>query len=345
MTRLLELVGDFWPLLLVIAVGFAVLFVARWLLLGRERRPVGEPRFLRQAIMLALTAIVVVAIVLALPVGENAKVQLLTLLGVLCSAVIALASTTFVGNAMAGLMLRAVRSFRPGDFLLVEGQFGRVTEVGFLHTEIQTENSELTTLPNLFLVINPVTVTRHDGTFVHADVSLGYDVPHWKVDELLRKAVSEAGMRDAFVQVRELGNFAVTYRVAGFLENVKQLLSARSRLRACMLDVLHSANVEIVSPTFMNQRQLSAELRFVPRGRARAPETTGSSPEAVIFDKAEEAETRARLEQELTDLEERLAEVKAGGHGDDALAARLERERGRIEHRLEYLRSALEKQG
>ena len=338
--ELLGALSGFWPLLAVVTVGTLLLAVARWVLLGRERLPAGEPRFLRHAVMLALTALVVVAVVLAMPLGEDAKTQLLTLLGVLLSAVIALSSTTFVGNAMAGLMLRAVRSFRPGDFLHVEQHFGRVTEIGFLHTEIQTEDSELTTLPNLFLVTHPVTVTRHTGTFVHAEVSLGYDVPHWKVDELLRAAVENAEMRDPFVQVMALGDHSVTYRVAGFLENVKHLLSARSRLRTSVMDALHSASVEIVSPSYMNQRQLDASVRVVPEAREPERLAPEQSTEAVIFDKAEEAENRELLQQELADLEERLVEIR--GRGDETSAARLERERERTERRLEYLRSTLE---
>lgn len=340
-TALLEDMGDLWPLMAVVVVGIAALTLARWLLLGRKRLRQNEPRFLRHAIMLALTVLLVVAVVLALPLDGNAKAQLLTLLGVLLSAIIALSSTTFIGNAMAGLMIRAVQSFRPGDFLTVEEHFGRVTEVGFLHTEIQTEYSELTTLPNLFLVTHPVTVTRHTGTFVHAEVSLSYGEPHWRIDELLRHAVAQAEMHDPFVQIVELGDFSITYRVAGFLENVKHLLSARTRLRACVLDTLHSAGVEIVSPTFVNQRRPSEEVRVVPRGNTPAPAAPEVSPEATIFDKAERAESRARLEQEVVDLQERLGELKLGG-GDDLSAARLDRERARTERRLAHLRALLQ---
>ena len=38
--------------------------------------------------------------------------------------------------------------------------FGRVTERGLFHTEIQTEDRDLVTLPNLYLVTNPVKVVR-----------------------------------------------------------------------------------------------------------------------------------------------------------------------------------------
>ena len=112
-------------------------------------------------------------ILLAVPIGDDTRTQLIGLLGLLLSVVIALASTTFVANAMAGFMLRAVRSFHTGDFIQVGEQFGRVTERGLFHIEIQTEDRDLTTLPNLYLVSNPVKVIRYSGTVVSATVSLG----------------------------------------------------------------------------------------------------------------------------------------------------------------------------
>ena len=61
----------------------------------------------------------VVVVIVFMPIGDTARGQLLGLLGLLLSAAVALSSTTFIGNAMAGLMLRAVRNFRTGDFIRI----------------------------------------------------------------------------------------------------------------------------------------------------------------------------------------------------------------------------------
>ena len=239
-----------------------------------------------------LAAIGVVTLILNLPIGSDARGQLLSLLGLLATAAIALSSTTFVGNAMAGLMVRTVGNFGPGDFLRVGDLMGRVSERGLLHTEIQTEDSDLTTIPNLYLIAQPVTVVRSTGTIVSATVSLGYDVGRDRAERALLTAAKCAGLEDPFVQVSELGDFAISYRTAGFLSEVKALLSSRSQLRACMLDELHAAGIEIVSPAFMNQRVLPSDKVFMAQASARP--TTGSAvPEAKIFEKAEEAEATA----------------------------------------------------
>lgn len=91
-----------------------------------------------------------VLVIIALPVASELRGQLLSLFGLAITALLTLSGTTFVSNAMAGLMLRSLANFRAGDFLRVEGHFGRVTERGLLHTEIQTEDRDLVTLPNLY---------------------------------------------------------------------------------------------------------------------------------------------------------------------------------------------------
>jgi len=53
--------------------------------------------------------------------------------------------------------------------LRVWDPFGRVSERGFFYTEIQTEDRNLATLPNLYLVTNPITVVHVSGTVANAD--------------------------------------------------------------------------------------------------------------------------------------------------------------------------------
>ena len=156
-------------------------------------------------------------VILTLPVSETTIGQLLGLIGILLSAVIALSAMTFVGNIMAGLMLRAIKNFRPGDFVRVGDHFGRISERGLFHIEIQTEDRDLTTLPNQYLVTNPVKVIRSSGTLVTADVSLGYDVSRVVVERVLLEAATDAELKEPFVYVIGLGDFSVAYRIAGLL--------------------------------------------------------------------------------------------------------------------------------
>lgn len=297
-----------------------ILFVARRTIDKAEK----AQRFGRQLTMLSLTLVGIAAIVLALPVQTNLIQALLGMIGLVLSAVIALSATTFMGNAMAGFMLRSLRNFKAGDFIRCGEHFGRVTERGLVHTEIQTEDSDLTTLPNLFLVTNPLTTVRSTGTTVSATVSLGYDVPRTDIESCLLRAAKHSGLSDPFVQIADLGDFSVTYRIAGFSEKVRQLLTLRSNLRGAMMDELHAAQIEIVSPTFMNQR--AVEGCAIPKPNSRRAVENHSSGRKV-FDKADAAENYEFIVAQRDELEVEIKELQklAKSEADSERKARLEK--------------------
>lgn len=344
--QLLSMAANFVPLLIAIALTTSILWLGHWAFFVRNKEFGSEKRFPRQMIMLALTAIGIVTVILFLPVSDSTRGQLLSLLGLLLSAIIALSSTTFVANAMAGIMLRAVGSFIPGDFVRIGEQLGRVTERGLFHMEIQTEDRDLTTLPNLYMVSQPVTVVHASGTIISTKLSLGYDVPRTDVEPLLIEAANKAGLTDSFVQVIELGDYSVVYRIAGFLAEVKQLLSTRSNLCKQVLDTLHDAGIEIVSPAFMNQRLLAEGIRTVPR---RQPKTNTEeidfsqrAPEEFIFDKADKAEkleelrsTKQSLLTDIVTLEKQLAE--ASDDVEKSVEKNISRKRRQLERITTFL--------
>jgi small conductance mechanosensitive channel len=278
--------------------------------LNRQAQRTSGLRFRNQLIMAGVSFVGVLVVIVVLPVDAGVRGQLLTLVGIIISVTISLSSSTFLGNAMAGIMLKSTRNFRSGDFLQVGDHVGRVTERGLFHTEIQTPTRDLTTLPNLFLATSPVTVMRASGTIVDATVSLGYDVPHGRIEDLLVKAAEACELKDAFVQITDLGDYSVTYRVAGLLEDTKRLLTFRSRLRRAVLDSLHGDGIEIVSPAFLNLRDYAEGRRFLAR-----PARNGVSPEGadadvdVVFDKAEEAESLENLQAHLEEAQHKAVEL------------------------------------
>ncbi|MGD9264397.1 MAG: mechanosensitive ion channel [Lysobacterales bacterium] len=310
-----------------------------------RRRWAGSPdaQFRFQLIMLALTLAGVVALIIAMPVNETLRGQLLSLLGILLSAAIALSSTTFIGNIMAGIMLRTVKSVRPGDFITVAELTGRVTEMDLLHSEIQTEFRDLVTIPNLYLVTKPLQVVRQSGTVITAEVSLGYDISRNDVADVLCKAAVDSGLKDPFVHVRELGDYSILYRVAGLLEDVESLISARSRLRESMLDSLHSAGIEIVSPSFMNSRVYSIDREFIPEPVHRVRKPVQAQAEAIVFDKATEAASIEELKRTIEEIDAELAALREGPEpADDNLVERLKAAKVTLSERIEAERKKLE---
>ncbi len=317
LTNAIEASREFIPFLATILVVVLLTSILNRTLKKRwQDKPEAQFRF--QLIMLMTTLLGVLTVVVSLPVSDALRNQLLSLIGVLLSAAIALSSTTFIGNILAGIMLKVIRSARPGDFITIGDLTGRITEMDLLHTEVQTEFRNLVTVPNLLMVTKPLEVVRASGTIVTAEVSLGYEHSQSDIRKLLCQAAENAGLSDAFAHVRVLGDFSVTYRAAGLLEDVQSLISARAKLRASMLDTLHASGIEIVSPTFMNTRPLSADDAIIPAVRAtRSQEDTGAA-ESIAFDKADEA---ASIEQLRKNIEALTAEIETPADADRSRSA------------------------
>ncbi len=304
-----DLLNYFIISLVVIPLLIGVLFLLNKVL-NRYLENQPERRVQKQVGMLIAALILMIFSVVMLPVEESIRGQILSLMGILVSAAIALSSTTFLGNALAGILLHNVRSFNIGDFIYINEYFGRVSGRGFFHLEIQTEDRDLLTLPNLYVTNSPVKVTRASGTIVSTEVSLGFDVSRGRIEEVLLQAAKEAGLEEPFVYIAKLGDFSVVYQVKGLLTDVKLLLSARSRLNCQVLDALHAAEIEIVSPNFMNTRNVE-NITFIPRRLVVDSEIKRENkPEDIVFDKAEQAETLEDQKLALAEIELRLQELE-----------------------------------
>jgi len=293
--------GHYTPAIATLVLGsISLLILSR---LTQRASNIDAPSLVLQLIFWGAGLAVVVALVVALPLEAGVRGQILSLIGVVLTAIIALSSTTFVSNAMAGIMLQATRPFKPGDFILVNGVFGRVTRRSLVSTRIQTETRDFTNLPNLLLVTQPVTVQHREGTIIQADVSLGYDVHHSLAKRELLKAAENAGLADPYVLVAELLDHAVVYRAAGFLEDVVNPLTARSQLRQKMLDALHGAGIEIASPNIVAQRQQSGDTQTLPEEIVSRPtRSPAQKPDTKIFDSAHAAANTEALREQIREL-------------------------------------------
>ena len=126
------------------------------------------------------------------------------------------------------------------------------------------------------------------------------------------QAAESAGLSDPFVLLLELLDHAVLYRVCGFLTESKTPLTARSNLRKNMLEQLHGHGIEIVSPSFVNQRRQDPASKVIPATpvmHAGTPRSAEAAPEERIFDKAEEAASLQELKDERGATREALATV------------------------------------
>ena len=265
----------------------------------------------KRTISFFLVLVGTLAFILVLPIDKSLKGQILSFLGIIISAGIALSSTTVLGNLIAGIMNNSMNRFRNGDLINIENLQGRVTKKSVFHTEIQLEDSNFITIPNLYIASNPVKLIRNTNTVISTSVSLGYDVPRNEIEEALKKAATETGLTDPYVYITNLGDFSVVYKIHGFLKDSSKFFSTSSLLNAMVMDKLHEKNIEIVSPTFMNQRRMD-EKQFIPEKSGNETQSEEkSTPEDLVFDEAIKSEKIEKKKDYLREIEKKQEQLKA----------------------------------
>lgn len=304
-------IGDWLPVVITLVVFGLLTWLTQVLLFNKLKHTGDENIFARQLGMLVLMLVGLITVVITLPIKESLELQILSLIGLVVSGLLAFSSTTIFSNLVAGAMMRFTQPFRAGDFISFDSYFGRVTELGLFDCEIQTQTRELIAIPNNLLINKPVSVIRRSGTIVSVSLSLGYDIHHSRIEELLLLAAKETGLEEPFVHVTELGNFSVSYKVSGLLVEVKNLLTTRSNLHRHVLDCLHDNNIEIMSPTFVSQHagpDIEKKIAHSPNLQTVQSNTTA---EDVVFDKAEQAQqnetSKIEMQDQLGQLKERLS--------------------------------------
>ena len=316
MEQLLNILKSILNPAIVIIIVVALLIFNSWIF-NRMKTIKNTAIIIKRSLVFLVSFLGTITFILAMPIDAAMKGQILSFLGIIISAGIALSSTTILGNLIAGLMNNSMKRFRNGDLIKINDIQGRVLRRSAFHVEIQLEDSNFVTLPNLYIATNPVKLTRKTNTVISTSVSLGYDVPRTKIEEALKEAAIATGLKDPYLYITDLGDFSAVYKIHGFLEDTNKFFSTRSLLNAKVMDMLHKNRIEIVSPTFMNQRRVD-EQQFIPEYHAGKKEIESEvSPEELVFDeaiKSEETEKKKDLIQKMInrkeDLKSKIKETK-----------------------------------
>ncbi len=323
------------PLLVALPTALVVLAIGHYVLLARHKDLGSEARLPRQLALLILTLLSMVLVIVVAPIHESTRNQILGLLGIVLSGVVALSAAPFVTNFMAAVMLRATRPFAVGNFIRVGDLYGKVTERGLFDTEIQTEERELVAIPNATFINQSVTVVRSSGVIISTKVSLGYETGNDTAEPLMLEAAAKAGLEGPYVHIVELGDFSISYKVCGLLTDVESVLTARSELNRQLLNTLHQAGVEVASPTITRHITQSEDIRILPERTTPVAEENRVKAEEIVFDKAREIE---RLSALTKDLQQQLEDIDRSKSGAASQKASLEQSLERVKAEIKTLR-------
>ena len=187
-------------------------------------------------------------------------------ISIFVGVLVSLGSTTAVANVIAGVVLTYTRAFKVGDQVEVADTRGRVIERSTFVTRIQTLKNVIVSVPNSMVlnnnIINYSKNMGQTGLLVHSNITIGYDVPWQKVNELLIAAANKtdgiASHPEPFVLQAELQDNYVNYEINGWTRKPEELPKTYSDLHAKILDEFHGHKVEITSPSFRAVRDGNA---------------------------------------------------------------------------------------
>lgn len=334
---------DWVPTVIVVSATIALVLATRTIADRSTRANAADRRFRGQIATIAVLLLGVLALIFALPDGSDSDLAF-SVFGLVVTGALAISSQSIIANAMAGLMLRSVASFKPGDFIELADHMGRVSEQGLFHTEIQTPDRDLVTIPNSVMLNQPVRVVRSSGTIVSVQLSIGYDVSHHVLDDLFVAAARDVGLVDPFVQMIELGDYSITYRVAGFLEDPRTLLACRSNLRMAIVDTLSDADIEIMSPMYVARRSVNNDPVIAADRSPSIGSRFRRTAEDRVFDKAESAGQLETARADLVAANDDLADLRshhASASGEER--SKIEASIGRQERHIERLDRSIER--
>ena len=175
---------------------------------------------------------------------------------------VSLGSSTVIGNIIAGLVITYMRPFKIGDRIQLNDTTGNIIEKTPLVTRIRTPKNEVVTVPNSFVMsshtVNYSTSAREYGLIIHSEVSIGYDIPWRKVNELLiDAALNTPGVVDdprPFVLETSLSDWYPVYQVNAYIKEADKMPQIYSNLHQNIQDKFNEAGIEIMSPHYMAMR-------------------------------------------------------------------------------------------
>lgn len=195
-------------------------------------------------------------LVMIWPLLPNSDSEIFQGVSVFIGVVVSLGSTSVVGNVMSGLVMTYMRPFRIGDFIRFGDTEGEVIEKSMLVTRIRTRKNDIVTIPNSNMMSSQTSnytfSAQRYGIIVHTKITIGYDEPWKKIETLLVQAAENTdGIKrhpKPFVRITALDDFYVEYEINGITDRAKTLSTVYSALHQQILDTMHGAGVEIMSP-------------------------------------------------------------------------------------------------
>ncbi len=198
------------------------------------------------------------------------------------TAILAFSMQDTLGNVLGGMALQADRSIEVGDWIKIDDVVGRVVDIGWRSTQVETRNWETVAIPNGVLVKTRFSIIgrrRNQSVqwrrWIH--FRIGYEHPPSRVIEITERAVAEAEI-DGVARIPlpscvllDLEAGSGHYGLRYFLTNIEADDGTDTRVRIHVLAALQRGGIRIAVPEF-NVHTVSEDQSHRDAVRARETE-------------------------------------------------------------------------
>lgn len=199
------------------------------------------------------------------------------------AVVVGFALQDTLGNFFAGLALQIDRPFKPGHWIEVGAFQGRVTEITWRATKIQTKTGNLVIVPNN--IVGKEAITNYSEplspTRLFVEVGTGYQVPPNEVREAILDALTRCPrvLKEpaADVVLVDFGASALIFRARFWVKDFETDERARDEVRTAIYYEFRRRAIEIPWPIQI-EYQRHEEVADVEATRSRYASQIAATP-------------------------------------------------------------------
>jgi small-conductance mechanosensitive channel len=211
------------------------------------------------------------AIVVFLAVATLAFPDQLFATSAVGAVVVGFALQDTLGNFFAGLALQIDRPFKPGHWIEVGAFQGRVTEITWRATKIQTKTGNLVIVPNN--IVGKEAITNYSEpispTRLFVEVGTGYEVPPNRVRDAILTALARCPRvlqtPEPDVVLTDFGASALVFRARFWVQDFEGDERAQDEVRTAIYYEFHRLQIEIPWPI-----QIEYQREEAPKDPAKA---------------------------------------------------------------------------
>ncbi|MDB4942890.1 MAG: Potassium efflux system KefA protein / Small-conductance mechanosensitive channel [Labilithrix sp.] len=215
------------------------------------------------------------------------------------SAVLAISLQSTLGNILGGVALQLDGSINEGDWIQLDnGKQGRVRQVRWRHTVVETRDSSTIIVPNQLLLAGNITILgKRDGRAVPQRMWVWFNVdfrfPPTRVIQVVSDALRGASIDNVAADpvpsvvcmdfTKEMRESFATYAVRYWILDLAADDPTSSRVRARIYTALRRADIPLAVPAHTTFLEVQDADRVSRRGERRASERLEALRHVSLF--------------------------------------------------------------